>query len=243
MPHVIQVLVIVCCATADICYVRPADSPLSSCPSQPCLTLHEYVEIDNFTNGTTLQFLPGNHTIQRSFRLEHISNVTFESEFSHSVTNIIYKDDATIYCHMVTHLHIIGLSFILSQGYNGPGLIWISNCESVFISNTAFQGSVDIHIPGRAINILDSEATIFRCVFKDLVVTDLEGGGAIHRTGAILIIRESDFISNVAVYYGGAIYSIGTNLTIQKSSFVNNSVINMGGAIFAYDREQFAIDQ
>ena len=243
MPHVIQVLVIVCCATADICYVRPADSPLSSCPGQPCLTLHEYVEIDNFTNGTTLQFLPGNHTIQRSFRLEHISNVTFESEFSHSVTNIIYKDDATIYCHMVTHLHIIGLSFILSQGYNGPGLIWISNCESVFISDTAFQGSVDIHIPGRAINILDSEATIFRCVFKDLVVTDLEGGGAIHRTGAILIIRESDFISNVAVYYGGAIYSIGTNLTIQKSSFVNNSVINMGGAIFAYESNLLLISE
>ena len=241
--YLTHVIAIICCATADIRYVRPADSPLLSCPGQPCLILHEYVEIDNFTNGTTLQFLPGNHTLQQSFLLEHISNITFEAAFSHSVTSIIYKDNTTIDCDRVNRLHITGLSFVLSRGYNGPGLIWISNCESVFISDTAFQGSVDIHIPGRAINILDSEATIFRCVFKDLVVTDLEGGGAIHSTGAILIIRESDFISNVAVYYGGAIYSIGTNLTIQKSSFVNNSVINMGGAIFAYESNLLLISE
>ena len=243
VPHVIQVLVIVCRATADIRYVRPADSPLSSCPGQPCLTLHEYVEIDNFTNGTTLQFLPGNHTIQQSFRLEHISNVTFEAAFNHSVTNIIYKDDATIYCHMVTRLHIIGLSFILSQGYNGTGLIRISNCKSVFISDTVFQGSGKIDIPGRGMKVFDSETTIFRCVFKDLVVTDLDDGGAIHSSSAILIIQESEFISNYAEYQGGAIYSIGTNLAIQKSSFVNNSVIFKGGAIFAYKSDLLLISE
>ena len=75
------VAILVCATTSDIRYVRPADSPLSSCPGQPCLTLHEYIEIDNFTNGTTLQFLPGNHTLQQSFRLVNISNVTLEAAF------------------------------------------------------------------------------------------------------------------------------------------------------------------
>ena len=100
---VAQVLVLVCSATSDTSYVRPADSPLSSCPGQPCLTLHEYVEIDNFTNGTTLQFLPGNHTLRRSFILVRISNITFEALFNHSATNIICKDDVTIRSSIYGH--------------------------------------------------------------------------------------------------------------------------------------------
>ena len=144
VPRVLtRVLVIACCATADIRYV------MSSCPGQPCLTLQEYVEMGNFTSGTTLQFLPGIHTLQHSFCLEHISNITFEAAFSHSV--IIYKDNATVYFDRVTHLHITGLSFIFSQGYNGSGLIWFSNCESVFTSETLFRGSGDV--PGRAMKV------------------------------------------------------------------------------------------
>ena len=115
LPLLLDILVLVCSATSDIRYVRPADFPLSSCPGQPCLTLHEYVKIDNFTNGTTLKFLPGNHTLKQSFSLEDISNVTFEAATNHSVTNIICKDDVTFHCDSVTHLHIIGLTFMLSQ--------------------------------------------------------------------------------------------------------------------------------
>ena len=215
------VLVIACCAAADICYVRPADSFLSRCPGQPCLTLQEYVEMGNFTNGTTLQFLPGIHTLQHSFCLEHISNITFEAAFSHSV--IIYKDNATVYFDRVTHLHIIGLSFIFSQGYNGSGLIQFSNCESVFISDTVFRGSRDV--PGRAMKVEYSETTIFNCIFKDFA------GAIIYSAGTNLTIRDSVFIQNVADGCGGAIFAVESNLVLNKTIFGGNSAQLSGGAI------------
>ena len=161
LHHLAQVLVLVCSATSDIRYVRPADSPLSSCPGQPCLTLHEYVEIDNITNGTTLQFLPGNHTLQQSFSLVRISNVTLAA-FNHSVTKISYKENANIHSNWVTHLNIVGLSFVLSRGGDRSALSF-RRCKAVLIADTAFQGSGHGEVTGRAMNIKYSETIISRC--------------------------------------------------------------------------------
>ena len=228
---VAQVLVLVCSTTtSDIRYVRPAGSPLSSCPGQPCLTLHEYVEINNFTNGTTLQFLPGNHTLQQSFILVHFSNFTFESAFNHSVPNIICKDDVTIYSTRVTNLHIVGLSFILSQRGDRSAL-WFSGCKAVLISKTVFQGSGEV--TGRAIGVSVSEATIIGCVFKGLTVTDLQGGGAIYSTGTNLTIQESSFVNNVA-HSGGAIFAHKSSLLLNTTHYYGNSAPTKGGVICCF---------
>ena len=236
LPLVVQVLVLVlvCSATSDIRYVRPADSPPSSCPGEPCLTLHEYVEIDNFTNGTTLQFIPGNHTLQGSLRLENISNITFETAFNHSVTNILCNDSVFISFGMITHLHIVGLTFILSQRGGGSALLFRS-CKSIFISDTVFQRSGKVMITGRAMQVINSEATIIKCVFKGLIVADRRrGGGAIHSNGSSLTILQSSFTRNAAYYLGGgALYLIDTNLTTERSHFINNVVGFNGGAIFS----------
>ena len=45
----------------EIYYVRTTNSSSSDCPHQPSLTLHQYTQTNNFTTGTALQFLPGNH--------------------------------------------------------------------------------------------------------------------------------------------------------------------------------------
>ena len=229
---VAQVLVLFWSATpADVCYVRPANYPLSSCPGQPCLTLHEYVEIDNFTNGTILQFLPGNHTLQQSLDLVNISNVTFEAAFNRSVTNIMCKDNVAIHCNRVTHLHIEGLSFVLSQKGDQSALQFRS-CRFVTISDTVFQGSREI--TGRAIKLTSSEdITIYRCVIKDLTVAHNQNGGAIHNTGTNLNVHESSFINNVAST-GGAIYVSHSNLLLNKTSFHGNSAEMHGGGIDCY---------
>ena len=228
---VAQVLLIVCSATSDIRYVRPADSPLSSCPGQPCLTLHEYVEIDNFTNGTTLQFLSGNHTLQQSFRLVRISNVTFEAVFNHSVTNIIFKDNVTIDSRMAHILHIVGLSFILSQGGDRSALEFIQ-CKA--LSSSQIQSFKEVvRSLGGAIELNSSEATISRCVFKGLTVTGSGDGGAIQQWvfHANLTIHESYFINNVAQLGGGAIFAEKSSLLLNKTIHYGNSAKRMGGAI------------
>ena len=226
---VAQVLLIVCSyrATSDIRYVRPADSPLSSCPGQPCLTLNEYVEMDNFTNGTTLQFLLGNHTLQESFSLVRISNITFEAAFNHSVTNITCENNVTILSSRVTHLNIVGLSFILSQGGDRSAL-WFSHCEALFISDAVFQGSGEV--TGRAIGVISSEATISRCVFEGLTVTGLEYGGAIISVGTNLTLLESSFINNAAGT-GGAIFASISSVLLNKTHYYGNSAKRDGGAI------------
>ena len=233
------VAVLVCATTSDIRYVRPADSPLSSCPGQPCLTLHEYVEIDNFTNGTTLQFLPGNHTLQQSLRLVNNSNVTLEAAFNHSVATIAYQGNVTIYCTMVARLHVVGLSFILSQRGDRSALQFIS-CEAVFISDVVFRGSGEV--ARRAIENFYSEATIIRCVFKGLGVPDYDDrlngdGGAIYSHIATLTIYESSFINNVADFVGGAIFAYNSNLLLNEAFFDGNYAQRSGGAISCYQSE------
>ena len=207
--------------------MRPADSPLSSCPGQPCLTLHEYVEIDNFTNGATLQFLPGNHTLQQSFSLVHISNITFEAAFNHLVTNIICKNNVTIHISWVTHLNIVGLSFILSQGGDRSAL-WFIDCKALFITDVVFQGSGQV--TGKAIGVISSEATISRCVFNGLTVTGRGDGGAVYSNGYTnLTIHESSFINNTAAR-GGAIFAEKSSLLLNKTIYYGNSA-ERGGAI------------
>ena len=228
LHHLAQVLVLVCSATSDIRYVRPADSPLSSCPGQPCLTLHEYVEIDNFTNGTTLKFLPGNHTLQQSFSLVNISNVTLKAAFNHSITNIICKNNVTIYCDRVAHLHIVGMYFILNQRGDRSALEFRSS-DSIYISYTVFQGSGEV--TGRAMRVeYSSEATISMCVFKHLTLTTRLKGGAIYSNGTNLTIHGSYFINNAA-NAGGAIYAYKSSLLLNSTIYHGNSARLAGGVI------------
>ena len=227
----IAILVLLLASTlSDISYVRPVDYPPSSCPGQPCFTLHEYAEVSDFTSGTTLQFLPGNHSIRQSLYLADvdISNVTLEPAFNHSVVNILCKDNGTFHFSGVTALHIVGLTFILSQRGNWSAITFIE-CKSVFISDTVFQGHGAI--TGRAMQFFFSEATVLRCVFKGLSVTSL-GGGAICSTLTNLTIHESSFIQNVVdLPGGGAIHASDSILLLNETIFDGNSAQGNGGAI------------
>ena len=144
---------------------------------------------------------------------------------------------------MVTNHDIIGLSFILSQR-GGRSALWFYLCKSVFISDTVFQGNGEV--TGRAIKVLDSEATVHRCVFKGLTVTGRIGnGGAIYSSGANLTIQGSSFINNVAADSGGAIYMYNSGLLLNKTEFYGNSVEfndeGKGGAIGCTQDSQVTI--
>ena len=130
----------------------------------------------------------------------------------------------------IAHLHIVGLSFILSQR-DYWSAIEFSSCKSVFISDTIFQGSGDA--TGRAIAVKDSEASISRCEFKGLTLTDSEDvyGGVLNSTGSNVTIHGSSFINNVVHYSGGAIFAYESNLLLNKTYFNGNSARRSGGAI------------
>ena len=115
---ILQVLAFGVSTPPEIYYVRATDSPPSDCPHQPCLTLHQYTRTKKFTSGTTLQLLPGNHTLQESIlNLTSVSNVTLRGAESNLGVNIICTNAVTIRCEKVTGLKIEGLTFLLNFIY------------------------------------------------------------------------------------------------------------------------------
>ena len=150
--------------SADIHYVRMTDSPPSSCPGQPCLTLHQYAQSSNFTTGTTFLFLPGNHSLQHlALNLTDVSNITFSELDSDSAVSIISTNMTIVQCNNVTGLRFEGLLFIPNGTGDGSALKLI-NCDDVIISNTVFQGGG--RSSGRPVYLQKTKATILNCEFE-----------------------------------------------------------------------------
>ena len=148
----------------------PADYPPSS-PSDgdhPCLTLNRYTELSNFTSGTTLQFLPGNHSLELTLNLTAISNITLTRRDSISTVNIICTNVGMIQCMNVTGLKIEGLRFLLAyEGNKSASAITFINCIEILIASTTFEGSEKG--AGRAISLQNTQATIWKCNFESLI--------------------------------------------------------------------------
>ena len=215
----------------EIFYVRTTGFPFSDCPHQPCLTLHQYTQINNFTTGTPLQFLPGNHTLQESvLTLTSVSNITLRAE-SNSDVIIIFTNVVTILCKNVTNLKIEGLIFRLSFliDYEITALKLI-NCHNVLILNTTFQLSADVFdiITGAMIT-QHSTATIRNSVFEGNL------GDVIYILDeSSLTICGSSFTRNKGLGNGDAVHAQESTLLLDGSTpnhFTHNSDDQKGGAI------------
>ena len=211
-------------------YVRTTDSPPSDCPHQPCLTLHQYTQTNNFTTGTTLQFLPGNHTLQESLlNLTSISNVTMRRRESNSHVNIICTNAVALQCENVIGLKIEGLNFLLNFiGYEMTALKF-NNCHNILILKTKFQGRVDVLNITRAVILQHSTATIKHSVFEGNV------GSAIYiQNDSSLTIYGSSFTRNKGLGNGGAVHVEESTLLLDggiPNLFTYNSDEVNGGAI------------
>ena len=65
----VLILLIASCSTQSTFYIKP--TPDTPCPGEPCHTLTEYAAEQYFKNlfvNTTMEFLPGNHTVEQTFK-------------------------------------------------------------------------------------------------------------------------------------------------------------------------------
>ena len=212
--------------------VVPADNPPSSPgdPDQPCLTLDQYAELNDFTSGTALQFLPGNHSLKLTLNLTEISNITLTRRDNNSTVNIICTNVGMIQYMNVTGLKIEGLRFILAyEGNKSASAITFINCIEILIASTTFKGSEKG--VGRAISLQSAQATIWKCDFKSNRVSD--NGGAIYMiSNTSLTIIGSSFIGNQAQHGGGgAMYAFTSSLLLHNNNFTSNYASTGGGAI------------
>ena len=212
--------------------VVPADYPPSSPsdPDQPCLTLDQYAELNDFTSGTTLQFLPGNHSLELTLNLTEISSITLTRRYSNSTVNIICTNVGMIRCTNVTGLKVEGLRFILAyEGNKSASAITFINCIEILIASATFEGSEKG--TGRATSLQNSQATIWKCDFESNIVSD-NGGAIFMKSNTSLTINGSSFTKNQARRGGGAVYASTSTLLLYNNNFTNNNASVRGGAIW-----------
>ena len=205
-----------CLTASNINYVRPADSLSSTCPGQPCLTLCQYAQRNNFTSGTILLFMPGNHSLEITLNLTEISNITLRKKDGNSTANIICTNAGTIDCENVTNLNIEGLQFMILNTSSALNLI---GCTEIFIAKSNFTGFSKR--TGRAMWLQNTQGTIWKCAFRRTSVR--KNGGAILMDGTNLTVHGSLFFENEAWGTGGgAIYAYLSALHLEENQFTHN---------------------
>ena len=107
-------LLILCVCGPPLCgatdyYVRPTEPTNASCPGQPCLTLHHYIQ--NLSSNANYHLLPGVHFINGPITLKNARNVSMAAFRSNSSSPKIV---ATIDCHCITRpcYECTGISFV-----------------------------------------------------------------------------------------------------------------------------------
>ena len=229
LPQALVLLLIVFgSSTKQICYVKPNDSSVT-CPgySEPCLTLDQYTQQTThqcFSTGSTLLFLPGNHTLHSKVQLENVSDILFSREGGKSDVLIAVTDLGAIHCENVANLKIQDIAFhvLKPKGNLKSSFLIIINGRDVLLYNLTFQG-------GKAVHCSHSNAWMVSCLFKENIG---HNGGAVSMTNNNNITLEgTTFIGNKAMIFGGAIYVVHSSLILLDTHFINNSA-QFGGAMY-----------
>ena len=248
-------------ASASEHVVYPAGG--GNCPTPPCLTLDDYLSHAShyFTNHSSFLFLPGQHSLNTTLRLENLENVTLRA--TEAGATITVSPQGGVVCYNLYDFAVSGLEITFS-GLMSTSAFSFENSTSFKIMSTHFLGKGNNVFPALKIvsstgDIADSSFTngssLFRggsyigggsiCVnFSTVNFTDVNftnngadfGGGAVHATDSKLTFSGSiSFVGNIATGRGGgAVYAERSKIILQGSILFYNSD-GIGGAIFSED--------
>ena len=211
--------------------MKPNNNSLVTCP-ESCLTLDQYAQQTTnqcFSTGSTLLFLPGNHTLHSKVQLENVSDILLSGEEEKGDVRIILSETGLgIHCENVMNLQIEGITFhVLNSKRNLTPFLTIINSRDVLLYNLTFQG-------GKAVHYRNSNVSIVRCLFKEN--TGYNGGAVSVTEDSNVTIDGNIFIDNEAMGFGGAIYVINSSLVLLESCTLGNrftyNAAQSGGAIF-----------
>ena len=221
--HVIsrrQILLVLVLLTSCSCqstyYVTPTLA--TPCPGEPCHTLSEYVAghyFDSLPVNTTMEFLPGNHTLEQTVSVTNSTCLALRGDSS-SLPNVT----SSILCTLpsgfffigVTELHIRALAFVSCLQENRAAVSLISVSQSN-ISNCIFQNNAN--------------------TFRYNIHSGIDyrfNGGALHMQYSYVILTENKFLNNSAAS-GGALYMETSISIITGNTFEFNSDATNGGAL------------
>ena len=206
-------LLILCVCGPPLCgatdyYVRPTEPTNASCPGQPCLTLHHYIQ--NLSSNANYHLLPGVHSINGPITLKYVHNVSMAA-FNSSETKIA----ATIECNS-----------------RGSGSLYSLECSGI-----SFQDASDITISSLSIELkllLPShnayrQLSIAGMSFKNSTDVVIQGLGIWMKqtwpVDNVFVIAFSDCanveMSSLTVTNGGIDVTLSSNVSISNANITS----------------------
>ena len=219
------------CSAQSTYYVTP--TPNTPCPRESCHTLSEYVVGQFFSNlpvNTTMEFLPGNHTLEQTISVTNVTWLTLHGDSS-SLPEVTSRIECTWPAGFVftniTELYISAMAFI-SCGHHNRAAILIISIQHSNISYCSFHNSVNVDSFGGALYIHNSYVILTVNKFQH---NTADVGGALTVQYGTLNVTENEFQNNSADSAGGAVCVLQSALNFTENTFQNNSADSDGGAV------------
>ena len=211
-----NLILLTSCSAQITYYITP--TPDTPCPGKPCRTLSQYVAdqyFDNLPVNTTMEFLPGNHTLKQTINFS-VTNLTWitlhgdSNSFPEITSRIVCTWPAGFVFIGIAELHISELTFI-SCGHNDSAAVNIISVQQSNISNCSFHNSMNTGARG----------------YND-------DGAALYIENSKVILTGNSFQNNSASYDGGVLQAVDSTLMVTGNTFQNNSAVIWGGVLFVY---------
>ena len=222
------------CSAQSTYYVTP--TPDTPCPGEPCHTLSEYVAGQFFNNlpvNITMEFLPGNHTLEQTISVTNLTWLTLHGDSS-SLPEVTSRIECTwpawFVFRDITELYITALAYT-SCGHHSSAAVHILSIQQSTVSYCSFHNSVNADSyehNGGALYIHNSTVILTKNKFQH---NTAKVGGALTVENSTLTLTMNTFHNNSAVYYGGAIYMNTSKSIITKNIFEYNTAVEDGGAL------------
>ena len=193
------------CGATDY-YVRPTEPTNASCPGQPCLTLHHYIQ--NLSSNANYHLLPGVHSINGPITLKYVHNVSM-SAFNSLITKIVIecnsRGSGSLY-----NLKCSGISFqnasnitISSLSIELKLLLPSHNAyRQLSIAGMSFMNSTDVVIQGLGVWMKQTWPVdnVFIIAFSDCMNVE---------------------ISSLTVTNGGIDVTLSSNVSISNAKIIS----------------------
>ena len=228
-------------AATEFCVV-PTEQSLCPC-SVICHTFDFYLASPElyFKSGVTFQFLPGVHSVSRSFSGSNITDMVFNG--TNATLMISRSTDSWFTLHNSSQISLSGLNFISNLSGSNPSIctyiLEFNNVTDIELSNVLLNNS-----RGAGIKIELGSNQLSEVVIQNCVVKGNEGDPTDHPVSGLLILgaagsapvimRNVTFESNT--YIPSA--SIDAVVTVLLASVRNVTMIdctfkeNMGTALY-----------
>ena len=226
-------------ATTEL-YVRPATTPESNCPSDPCKTLNEYARSGSIfsLSDTTFILMEGEHVLDSTIALENITNITFRGSGRES-TRVIMTSGTTLSWRHSSEIVFSSLEITYQAlvPHTSDSLFVFQESHSIQILNVIFTGIINQPNRKRVIYFTQcEEVEVSNCTFLN---------GHSDDTGAAIKAADSTFItfsgtnvfSNNTAVAGGAIRAsnhshlvfTGRNYFIMNRAITDIRDLSTGG--------------